>query len=96
MRLADAIAQLRACREELTAKGVGEIRIFGSVSRDEAFGTSDLDLIVELTREMGIFEFLGIKLFLEERLGIRVDLVTESGLHPALRNRILAEAIHAA
>lgn len=96
MKLADAIAQLEANREELSARGVGEVRIFGSVVRNESTETSDLDLIVELTREMGLFEFIGIKLFLEARLGTRVDLVTEDGLHPALKDRILAEAVHAA
>jgi len=96
MKLSDAIARLEANRKELTARGVGEVRIFGSVVRDEATKASDLDLIVELTREMGLFEFIGIQLFLEERLGTRVDIVTEDSIHPALKDRILAEAIHAA
>ena len=96
MQLAAAIQALEAHRAALSERGVGEVRIFGSTARGEATETSDLDIIVDLTREMGLFEFIGIKLFLEECLGVEVDLVTESGLHPALKERILAEAIHAA
>jgi predicted nucleotidyltransferase len=29
----------------------------------------------------------------EELLGRRVDVVTEAGLHPALRDRVLADAV---
>jgi uncharacterized protein len=96
MELEQAIRVIKSRREELTERGVGEVRIFGSTVREEVGEESDLDVIVELTRPMGLFGFIGIKLFLEESLGVEVDLVTKAGLHPALRRSILAEAVHAA
>jgi uncharacterized protein len=45
---------------------------------------------------MGLIEYVGIQLFLQDILGRPVDLVTRDGLHPRLKDRILGEAICAA
>ena len=70
--------------------------MFGSMVRGEGTPDSDVDLIVEFDRPVGIFHFLQVKQFLEEILGRNVDLVTPDALHPALRSRILEEALDAA
>jgi len=41
---------------------------------------------------MSLFEFAGLRIDMEKLLGVRVDLVSEGGLHPLLRSRVLAEA----
>lgn len=69
--------------------------MFGSIARDEATSTSDVDLLVEFDQPVGWFEFVRLKLRLEELLARRVDLVTSDALHPSLRSNILAAAARA-
>ena len=88
------LATLSRHREEIKALGVSSLALFGSAARNEAGPESDVDLLVEFDRPMGIFGFLDIKYRLEEILGVKVDLVSRSGVHLALRDRIFAEAIN--
>jgi len=83
-------------RDELAAMGVGGLSIFGSVARGDAGPESDLDLLVDLTRTMGLLEFIGIKHFLEDLLGCAVDLVMPDALKPRVREAVMAEAVRAA
>jgi len=54
--------------------------------------SSDLDLLVDLKPERDLLDLVEFKLDLEELLGCEVDVVTEGGLSPYLRDRILKEA----
>ena len=76
--------------------GVRSLRLFGSIARGEATDASDIDLLVEFSRPVGLIHFAGLKLYLEDLFGSKVDLVTPDALHPELRKRILSEAIDAA
>ena len=91
----DILRLLRTHRPALERLGVTSIAIFGSTARDEARPKSDVDILVEIRRPMGLFEFIGIKEDLEQLLGRPVDLTTPDGLHPALRDQILEEAVYA-
>lgn len=66
--------------------------IFGSLARNEATDDSDIDILVDFDSKKGLFGFADLKLYLEEILGCRVDLVTKRALHPALKMRILNES----
>ena len=86
-------------REELARDfGVKSLALFGSVVRDEATSASDVDLLVEFDgRPVGLFHLSRTQHYLEGILEIpRVDLVLRDSIKPALRERILREAIHAA
>lgn len=83
-------------REELAELGMSSLSVFGSVARGEAGPDSDVDLLVELNRRMGLFEFAGLKLRLAELLGAPVDLVMLDALKPRVRERVEHEAIRAA
>ena len=72
--------------------GVSELAVFGSVARGEATDQSDLDLLVDFVGTPTFDGFMGLKLFLEDALGVRIDLVTRAALKPRLRARIEAEA----
>ena len=78
--------------------GVKSLALFGSVVRDEATDASDVDFLVEFDgRPIGLFHLSRTQHYLETILGVpRVDLVMRDGIKPALRERILREAIHAA
>lgn len=96
MQREQALAVLRAHRAALESFGVASLSLFGSVARDEAGPASDVDLLVEFSRPVGLFEFAGLQEFLSDTLGRPVDLVTANGLKRQLRERIVREAVRAA
>ena len=73
--------------------GASNIRIFGSVARGDADFESDIDLLVEVGPTTSSWFPAGLILDLEELLGRPVEVVTERGLSPYLRDRVLGEAI---
>lgn len=80
----DVLSKLRNLKPWLSAQGVGRVRLFGSYARNEARPDSDVDLIVDLTRPLGL-EFFQLEEELSRRLGAPVHMTTEA----ALRNRIV-------
>ena len=96
MRLDDALQRIDKHREDLEQLGVRSLSVYGSVARDEAREDSDVDLLVEFDRPVGLFHFFRVKSYLEEILDARVDIAEPTALHPALRDEILAHAIPAA
>jgi uncharacterized protein len=87
------LAKLRALKPSLEREyGVRRLRLFGSYARDQAQQDSDIDLIVDLIRPLGL-DFFGLEIDLAERLGRKVDLATPDGLHRAIKDRVLAEAV---
>lgn len=77
----------------LKEAGVTRSSIFGSYVRGEEKGDSDIDILVEVPRETGLFGFVGIQLKLEEALGRKVDLVEYSTIKPRLKPYILNNQI---
>lgn len=66
--------------------------IFGSYVKGEQKKNSDIDILIEPTKGMGL-EFVGVKLELEDELGRKVDLVTYKGIHPLIKRKILKEEV---
>ena len=85
--------RLRESRVTLEQLGVKSLALFGSAAREEARPDSDVDLLVEFSRPVGLFEFVRLKLVLEEILECRVDLVTPDALRESIKAEILIEAI---
>lgn len=79
-----------------TRYGVHELFVFGSVARDEADGASDMDVLVDFHGPATFAGFMGLKLFLEDEFGVRVDLVTRRALRPRMKPQIEAEAVRVA
>lgn len=73
--------------------GARNVRIFGSVARDEAGRDSDVDVLVDLEPGRSLFDLGGLLMELQDLLGCRVDVVTEKGLRPRIRERVLREAL---
>jgi predicted nucleotidyltransferase len=82
-------------RSELRELGVRSLDLFGSVARGESTPESDVDLIVDFDRPIGLFHFFRVQRRLEEILGHRVDLVMREAVKPQLRERIFREAVRA-
>jgi uncharacterized protein len=95
MKRSDVLRILHEKRGELSEKyGVKSLALFGSVARDEARPESDVDLLVEFDRPVGLFAFISLQQFLENLLGSKVDLGTLRSLKPRLKDSVLQEAIH--
>jgi predicted nucleotidyltransferase len=72
--------------------GVRNVQVFGSVARNQATGTSDLDLLVELESNRSLLDRIAFMQDLEDILGVPVDVVTADALHPLVRDEILEQA----
>lgn len=75
--------------------GVSELALFGSIVRGEEREDSDLDVLVDFNKKT-FDSYMDVKEYLESLTGRKIDLVLKSALKPALRQRILTEAIHVA
>ncbi len=74
-------------------RGLTQLRVFGSMARGDAGDDSDVDLLVALPAGVSGLALGGLCADAEELLGRRVDVLTEQALHPALRARVLADAV---
>ena len=91
----EVLSTLQAQRAALHDRfGVARLLLFGSVARDEAGHGSDVDLLVEFDKPVGLFSFLELQEHLEALLGCGVDLGTPNSLKPRLRDRVMTEAVH--
>jgi hypothetical protein len=87
---------LRTKRQEIlrvaAARGARNLRVFGSVARGEADDRSDIDFLVDMDPGRTLFDMGGLLMDLRELLHREVDVVTEAGLKPRIRDRVLHEA----
>ena len=89
--------KLAAHRQELRKMRVVSLDVFGSIARDESKPQSDIDLLVEYDRDVGLFHLFEIQHRLEEIIGVqKVDLIQRGAINPALREHILSEAFNVA
>jgi uncharacterized protein len=91
------LGRLRARREEILTcaaeHGARNVCVFGSVARGEPDATSDVDLLVQMEPGRNLLDLVGLWQDLEDLLGTHVDVLSEGGVSPHLRERIYADAI---
>jgi predicted nucleotidyltransferase len=92
----EVIDRLRRSEGDLRGLGVKSLRLFGSVARGEATPGSDVDLLVAFDGPSTFSGFMNLKIFVEDLLGVPVDLVTETGLREGVRPHVKREAIRVA
>ncbi len=73
--------------------GARRVRMFGSMARGEADAQSDVDVLVDLEPGRPLLDLGGLQFELEALFGRPVDVVTERGLKPRIRDRVLREAV---
>jgi hypothetical protein len=73
--------------------GATDVRVFGSAARNEQRVVSDLDLLVRMEEGRSLFDLIALTQDLEDRLDVPVDVLSEDGLSPYLRDRVLSEAV---
>lgn len=73
--------------------GAKDIRIFGSLARGDSNKKSDVDILVKMEAGRTLFDLVDLWQELEEVLNCKVDIITEGGVSPYLREKIFSEAI---
>ena len=95
MNRSGTLQLLAAHKQELAKRfGVASLALFGSVVRDTAKEGSDVDVLVAFDGPATSARYFGVQFYLEDLLGVPVDLVTEKALRPELRPFIEKEAVH--
>ena len=88
---------LKEKREEIlritAMRGARNVRVFGSVARGEADDASDIDILVELDPDRSLLDHAALLLDLQHLLGRKVDVVSDRGIKPRIRERVLREAV---
>jgi predicted nucleotidyltransferase len=81
--------KLQEIKPVLTEKfHVSSIGYFGSYAKGQQTDNSDLDLVVEFSQPIG-WGFFTLEGFLEQSLGLNIDLVTRNGLKDRIKESIL-------
>lgn len=91
---ANTLIALKALKTEVAGRyKVKTLELFGSVARDEHVEGSDIDILVDFTNGADLFDLAGLSLFLEEKLGQKIDVIPKQALRPELRQNVLSEAV---
>jgi predicted nucleotidyltransferase len=94
MGIKEILGEKRGEIMRLAAKhGAHDVRVFGSVARGEARPDSDIDILITMKKGRSLLDLIGFWQDVEDLLGRKVDVVSEGGLNPYLRDRILGEAV---
>jgi uncharacterized protein len=72
---------------------VSYLGVFGSYVRGEQTRDSDLDFLVEFDKTPGLLKYIELEYYLSDLLGVKVDLVTRTGLKPNVGKCVLNEVI---
>ena len=95
MKSKEVIQILRTQKEKLAKEfGVKSLQLFGSVARDEATSSSDVDLLVEFNRPTGYFGLFSLQDYLEKLLDCSVDLGTENSLRPKIKENVMRDLVY--
>ena len=94
MTRSETLTLLRLHKPRLAERfGVVGLALFGSSVRDEVTTTSDIDILVSFDGPATSSRYFGVQFYLEDLLGLPVDLVTDKALRAELRPYIEAEAV---
>jgi predicted nucleotidyltransferase len=97
MNRQEILDRLRENERALRARGVIHAALFGSRARGDDRPDSDIDILVEIEPQanIGLFEYVGIKHYLEDLFPTRVDVSNRSYLKPLVRSHAQRDAIDA-
>lgn len=73
---------------------VTELGIFGSYVRGEQTEKSDVDVLIDYEKAPTLFKLVELRNYLNELMGMKVDVVTKKGLKPRIRERVLSEVVY--
>ncbi len=96
MRTLEEIKKILEKQKEILKQKyrVKEIGVFGSYARGKIGKGSDLDILVEFERSIGLLKFINLENYLCDILGVKVDLVMRDALKPRIGKHILKEVVY--
>lgn len=83
----------RRIKEIAASYGAGHVRVFGSVARGTERADSDVDLLVDLPEDMGLFRLGRLRRDLEDLLHAHVDVVPASGLKVDVADQVEVDLV---
>ena len=90
----EVVRLLKEHKPSLKARfGVARLALFGSTARGTAAQASDVDVLVAFDGPATSARYFGVQFYLEDLLGLRVDLVTDKALRERLRPFVERDAI---
>ena len=87
---------LKQHQTELRKLGVKSLALFGSVARDQAGPESDIDLLIEFSKRINFDLYMDVKIYLEDLLGSKVDLLLPQSIRPQIRPYIEQDLVYVA
>ncbi|NMF63188.1 DNA polymerase beta [Brasilonema octagenarum UFV-E1] len=73
---------------------ITQLGIFGSYARGEQTQESDVDVLIDYDRAPTLFKLVELRDYLSNAIGMKVDIVTQNGLKPRIRERVLSEVVY--
>ncbi|NMG07327.1 nucleotidyltransferase family protein [Brasilonema sp. UFV-L1] len=73
---------------------ITQLGIFGSYARGEQTQESDVDVLIDYDRAPTLFKLVELGDYLSSAIGMKVDIVTQNGLKPRIRERVLSEVVY--
>lgn len=96
MHKSEVLNDIKKNKPELKKRfNVKRIGIFGSYARGDYRKDSDLDVLIELNKPLGIFGLMELEDYLGSLIGKKIDLVTKNTLKSAIKEKVLKEAVYA-
>ncbi|WP_397403683.1 nucleotidyltransferase family protein [Phenylobacterium sp.] len=83
--LEQALAAIRAHREEARASGLDLIGVIGSVARGDARPDSDVDIVYAVVGHASLLDLGGLQMDLQDQLRRPVDMVDLNQVRPRVR-----------
>jgi len=72
---------------------VQKLCLFGSMARGDAKQNSDIDLLIKFSKRKSLLDMVMLENTLSEKIGRKIDLLTESSISPYLKDQINNEMI---
>lgn len=92
--LQQILTQLRELLPSIKEQyNVKEIEVFGSYVRSEENSSSDLDILVTYSKTPSLLQFVNLKNYLSDSLGLEVDLIMRESVKPNLSEKIFKETL---
>ena len=86
-------AHREAVRKIATARNLMNLRVFGSAIHGDDTETSDLDLLIDESPGLTLFDLMKAEEQLEIALGVPVEILTPGDLPPQIRATVMREAV---
>lgn len=94
MKLQELVKQKRNEIIHIAARhGASDVRLIGSVARNEETAQSDIDFLVRFEPNRSLFDHISLIQELEALLNCKVDVASEAGLRKRIRDSVEAESV---